>query len=337
MGVPTQLCVNRAILPSKASVAALTNSAEVQAWIAGHAEPPQIVHLTVNDQPHIGGLVPLTIGTGQDWLIGVAAPEDDFLSALQDGNKRNALLGAILMFAALIVSRFLARWIAGTLQMLITESARIRALQLDRSEHTHVQFKEVGDVIRAFEDMKTGLRTFQRYLPIKLVRVLLEEQIEPRLGGDEREVSLYFSDIDGFTTISERLGPRRMAERLGDYLGMLSTTIQERDGTVVQFVGDEVMAMWGAPLPVAGHSDRACETALTVQDRILGLWEIDEAHPLLVTRIGLHTATVVVGHFGARDRMYYGAIGDGVNLASRLESANKQYGTNRVTSMGQPG
>ena len=90
--------------------------------------------------------------------------------------------------------------------------------------------------------------------------------------------------------------------------------------------------MWGAPLPVPGHADRACETALTVQDRIPKLWEIDETHPLLLTRIGLHTATVVVGHFGARDRMYYGAIGDGVNLASRLESANKQYGTNILVS-----
>ena len=123
-----------------------------------------------------------------------------------------------------------------------------------------------------------------------------------------------------------------MAERLGDYLGMLSTTIQERDGTVVQFVGDEVMAMWGAPLPVPSHADQACATALTVQERIPELWEIDETHPLLLTRIGLHTATVVVGHFGARDRMYYGAIGDGVNLASRLESANKQYGTTILVS-----
>ncbi len=314
------------------SIAALTAAPSVQSFIAGSDAPSQTVRFSVAEAPHIGGLVPLSISAEREWLIGVAAPESDFLGALHDANRRNAIIGAILMLAALILSRILARWIANTLQVLVTESARVRALQLDRGDRAGARFQEVADVIDAFEDMKTGLRAFQRYLPIKLVRVLLEEQIEPRLGGVDRQISLYFSDIGGFTTISERLGPRQMAERLGDYLGMLSTTIQESDGTVVQFVGDEVMAMWGAPLPVPDHADRVCEAALTVQERIPDLWEIDETHPMMHTRIGLHTATVVVGHFGARDRMYYGAIGDGVNLASRLESANKQYGTDILVS-----
>jgi adenylate cyclase len=316
------------------SVAALTGSPAAQAFIAGQDAPPQTVRLTVDDAPHIGGLVRLSVSAERDWLIGVAAPESDFLGALHEANRRNATIGAVLMLIALLLSRILARWIATTLQVLVTESARIRSLQLDRGgqKKSGARFQEVVDVIDAFEDMKTGLRAFQRYLPVNLVRVLLEEQIEPRLGGVDRQISLYFSDIGGFTTISERLGPRRMAERLGDYLGMLSTIIQEREGTVVQFVGDEVMAMWGAPLPVDRHADRVCETALTVQERIPGLWTVDETHPLMHTRIGLHTATVVVGHFGARDRMYYGAIGDGVNLASRLESANKQYGTSILVS-----
>lgn len=314
------------------SIAALTGSPSVQSFITSGEAPSRTVRFDVAKAPHIGGLVPLSISAERDWLIGVAAPESDFLGALHDANRRNAIIGAILMLAALILSRILARWISTTLQVLVTESARIRALQLDRSEHTGARFKEVADVMDAFEDMKTGLRTFQRYLPLKLVRVLLEEQIEPRLGGVDRQISLYFSDIGGFTTITERLGPRQMAERLGDYLGMLSTTIQESDGTVVQFVGDEVMAMWGAPLPVPDHADRVCEAALTVQERIPDLWPIDDTHPAMPTRIGLHTATVVVGHFGARDRMYYGAIGDGVNLASRLESANKQYGTSILVS-----
>ncbi|MDG1479316.1 MAG: adenylate/guanylate cyclase domain-containing protein [Myxococcota bacterium] len=330
------LLTDRALIAAAASVtpsiAALAAAPSVQAFVSGSDAPSQTVRFSVDDAPHIGGLIPLSIGSEREWLVGVTAPESDFLGALHDANRRNAIIGAILMLAALILSRILARWIAGTLQVLVIESARVRALQLDRGDRAGARFREVADVIDAFEDMKTGLRAFQRYLPIKLVRVLLEEQIEPRLGGVERQISLYFSDVGGFTTISERLGPLRMAERLGDYLGMLSTTIQESDGTVVQFVGDEVMAMWGAPLPVPDHADRVCEAALTVQERIPDLWEVDESHPLMHTRIGLHTATVVVGHFGARDRMYYGAIGDGVNLASRLESANKQYGTKILVS-----
>ena len=308
------------------AVAALTRSRAVQDWLTGTATP-QTARFPVGESAYISGLVPLSVSEQRDWMICVSAPESDFLGALHAANRRNVLIGGLLMLAALVLSRLLARWIATTLQLLVTESARIRALQLDRSEGSTARFQEVADVIDAFEDMKTGLRSFQRYMPIKLVRVLLEEQIEPELGGVDRQISLYFSDVADFTTISERLGPRKMAERLGDYLGVLSTTIQERDGTVVQFVGDEVMAMWGAPVPVPAHADRACETALCVQEAIGNLWTIDDTHPDMVTRIGLHTATVVVGHFGARDRMYYGAIGDGVNLASRLESANKQYGT----------
>jgi hypothetical protein len=106
-----------------------------------------------------------------------------------------------------------------------------------------------------------------RGVSLGLVRQLLERQAEPRLGGETRELTLWFSDIEGFTPITERLGPMRMAEHLGTYLGSLSELIQQREGTVVQYVGDEIMAFWGAPVEVASHVERACDAALAVQER----------------------------------------------------------------------
>ena len=123
-----------------------------------------------------------------------------------------------------------------------------------------------------------------------------------------------------------------MADRLGAYLAAVSACIQQRDGTVLQYVGDEVMAFWGAPIEVSDHAQRACDAALAVQERLENLWTFDEHNPPMPTRIGLHCARVVVGHFGSEDRMYYGAIGDGVVLASRLEGLNKVYGTRIILS-----
>ena len=144
-------------------------------------------------------------------------------------------------------------------------------------------------------------------------------------SGEDREVTVYFSDIQGFTTLNEMVSPTEMSGLLGDYLGTLSHAIQDAEGTVVQYIGDAIMALWGAPLDVPEHPVQACRAALRCRDLASGLRE--GAEPVLRTRIGLHTAVVAVGHFGAPDRMYYGAIGDGVNLAARLEGLNKQYGT----------
>ncbi len=275
----------------------------------------------------LGWLQTIEVEPDKTWLVAVVAPEDDFLGDVKRLNTRNVMMAVIFSVGALIVSLLLARWISNSLQKLVIESERIRALEFDDPVDLSSPFKEVFDVLDAFDGMKTGLRSFQKYMPVDLVRILLERHEEPELQSELQRVTVYFSDIAGFTTVSEQVGPEDMAWRLGHYLGSQSKVIRSRQGTVVQYVGDAIMAFWNAPLPVDGHPTQATLAALECQEVVAHLWEDETDAPSFPTRMGVHTTEVAVGHFGSPDRLYYGAVGDGVNIAARLESANKQYGT----------
>jgi adenylate cyclase len=137
-----------------------------------------------------------------------------------------------------------------------------------------------------------------------------------------------FTDIEGFTSLSERLAPNDLARALGLYLDAMTRAVQKTGGTIDKFIGDAVMAIWNAPSPVENHAKKACEAALACVEATRALYQSKEwrGQPALFTRFGLHEDDVLVGHFGAPARMSYTALGDGVNLAARLEGLCKQYG-----------
>ena len=332
VGADEKLSLRSAADSATPEIAALARTAELSAWLEGGAIPDGSLRFDFGGEPYLAAVVPIGLDPERDWVICVAAPASDFMAQVRQADIRNSQVGALLTLFALLVSLVVSRWIGKALEDLVRESGRIRDLRFDAASTIRPPFRELAEVVDAFERMKVGLRSFQLYLPIKLVRQLLERQAEPKLGGETREVTIYFSDIAGFTPITESLGPMLMAERLGEYLASVSACIQDREGTVVQYVGDEVMAFWGAPLEVPKHVERACDAALAVQERLDALWDFDAEHPEMPTRVGLHTERVAVGHFGSSDRMYYGAIGDGVVLASRLEGINKLYGTRILVS-----
>ncbi len=182
--------------------------------------------------------------------------------------------------------------------------------------------------------MKASLRSFSRYVPAGIVRTLLARGEEARLGGEMRSITIQFSDVAKFTELSERLTPSQVVEDLAAYLECMSDTIGEHGGTVDKFIGDGVMAIWNAPNEVANHATMACLSALRAQERLRAMRSRREAagRAPLSARIGLHTGEAIVGNFGTADRFAYTAIGDSVNLASRLEQVNKQYGTEIIAS-----
>jgi adenylate cyclase len=137
-----------------------------------------------------------------------------------------------------------------------------------------------------------------------------------------------FSDIEGFTSLSERLTPDALAQALGRYLEAMTGGVRSTQGTVDKFIGDSVMAFWNAPTRLSDHARRACYAALACMRATRELYASQAWRelPPLHTRFGLHTSRVMVGHFGAPERLSYTALGDGVNLASRLEGLCKQYG-----------
>ncbi len=170
---------------------------------------------------------------------------------------------------------------------------------------------------------------FGHYLNPAVVNILVNEPEKAKLGGDRRELTIFFSDIASFTTISEHYhkNPEGLVELLNEYLDEMTSIVLKYDGTLDKYEGDALMAFWGAPLPQKDHALRTCYAALDMQKRLAELrpkWK-KEGKPELAARCGVNTGIVIVGNMGGKDRFDYTVIGDSVNLASRLEGANKQY------------
>jgi adenylate cyclase len=145
------------------------------------------------------------------------------------------------------------------------------------------------------------------------------------LGGREVEATVIFTDIAGFSKISERITPQELTKMLNQYFELLATVIMKEGGMVNKFIGDAVMAIWGAPLENPQHAVQACRAALQMYRAMIVMDPVK-------CRIGINTGRMVAGNMGSRERFEYTVIGDAVNLASRLEGANKTYGTDTMIS-----
>jgi adenylate cyclase len=177
-------------------------------------------------------------------------------------------------------------------------------------------------------------RAWSFYVSPAVVNQMIEHPDQLVLGGQKREVTLMFTDLAGFTSISEKLTPEQVSHLLNRHLTEMTRIVIAHGGTVDKFIGDAVMAFWGAPLDDPDQAKNACEAARDMQKKMQSLrTELQaEGLPEVFMRIGLHTGPAVVGNMGSEERFDYTAIGDTVNLASRLEGANKAYGTDILLS-----
>ena len=177
-------------------------------------------------------------------------------------------------------------------------------------------------------------KTFQMYLSPEFVNILLKRPDLLSLGGEEKELTVLFSDLEGFTSLSEIMPPSDLVSLLNEYLDGMTQIIFDHGGTLDKYEGDAVMAFWGAPLEDNEHAPKAVTAALEMSrfSDSLSLKFQGQGRPAIKTRFGLNTGRVIVGNIGSQKRFDYTIIGDEVNLASRLEGANKQYGTNLLIS-----
>jgi len=269
----------------------------------------------------------------QDWRLWIVVPEDNYSSQLR--SARNGLLGvsASAMMLILFGGAAALRAVRRALGQIVNESVRMHRFLFGPTPAVS-PFRDVRETLSALEQAKTALRAMGKYVPIDLVRELFGTNREPRLGGVIQDVSLMFTDIQDFTAIAERLSPDELAQALGRYFEAMTLAIQGTNGIVDKYIGDAVMAIWNAPKECAAHPVKACHAALACLEATQELYASTawEGRPTLHTRFGLHRDEVMVGHFGAQSRMNFTAIGDGVNIASRLEGLNKQYGTTIIAS-----
>ena len=188
------------------------------------------------------------------------------------------------------------------------------------------RIRELDDQASSFNAMLRGLQWFETYVPKRLVERLIKRGAAGHIDSTEREVTVLFTDIAGFTAASEKMSPRETEEFLNRHFALLSTCIEVEDGTIDKFIGDALMAFWGAPDDQPDHATRACRAAKAIKTAI----EEDNDRrrrtglPAVRLRIGIHTDHVVVGNIGAPGRMNYTIVGDGVNTGQRLEGLGKE-------------
>jgi class 3 adenylate cyclase len=252
---------------------------------------------------------------------------DVFLTRL--ARLRRVVLGASLAggAAALVLGLLLARHVTGPVAALTRGVARVAAGDLSESLPVR-SADEVGQLTRAFNAMLEGLRqrdfirdTFGRYVSPEVVQTLLESPEGLKLGGEKREVTVLMSDLRGYTRFVEQGEPAVVVEVLNAYLGRMTEIIVEHGGTINEFVGDGIVAFFGAPLRADDHAERAAACALAMQGALAELNPelAARGRPRLEMGIGLNTGDAIVGNVGSEKRAKYTAVGTAINLAARVE------------------
>lgn len=278
---------------------------------------------------YLAAFAPLGDDDLPPWNVGIIVPQSDFIGDFSQAYNITAAVSVLALVVVILIALYISRLITTPIRNLTVEADRIRNLELDHDIQTKSPFVELQNMGEAFERMKSGIRSFSKYIPSDVVSYLIKSGQDAVLGGRTQDVTIFFSDIAGFTGISEKLSPDELVSHLGTYLSSFSSVIARTGGTVDKYIGDAVMAFWNAPLPVPRHASAACRAALACRNRLRQLreeWK-KQGLPPLYARIGLHTGRVVVGNMGSEERLNYTVLGDPVNLASRLEGLNKQYGT----------
>jgi adenylate cyclase len=250
------------------------------------------------------------------------------------------LIGGLILLVAMGLSFLLAGGVTRPVRALASAAKQIGEGELETKVdiRTGDELEQLGS---AFNEMAEGLKerefiksTFERYVSKAVASEIIQNPDMVRLGGLKKELTVMFSDIGGFTSLSETLPPEEMVRHLNEYFEGMSSAILEYDGTINQFQGDAIVAFWGAPVQQENHALLACLAALRCRDFLKTLQEkwMAQGIPARTFRFGINTGEMVVGNIGSSSRFEYTVIGDEVNLASRLEGANKIYGTQILIS-----
>ncbi len=262
------------------------------------------------------------------WEVLTLAPVSDFLVGLNEINKRLIAYGGLACLVLAFLTYVLSRKISRPIEIL-TEDIR-DLLDFNPSRRViHSNILEINILSNAVNKLRNTLKAFTTYVPQDLVNDLLRSGNDIELGGESRYLTILFTDLQGFSSISEVTPSRELMKLISAYLALVTQTVKEETGTVDKFIGDSVMAFWGAPLLDQNHAFHACVAAVKSQRRMVGLNEqlVKEGLSPLTVRIGIHSDAVLVGNIGSPTRMSYTVMGDGVNIAARLEGINKEFST----------
>jgi class 3 adenylate cyclase/ABC-type nitrate/sulfonate/bicarbonate transport system substrate-binding protein len=268
-------------------------------------------------------------GFGQPWQVITLTPIDDFVGTLKATNRLMMVVIIALTMIELFFIYFASSRLSRPVENVSRQLQEIEGLHFDTPAARPSNIREIARLESAASLLRTSLKSFSSFVPLDVVRQLIKSGIPLTLGVEPRFLTVFFSDLENFSSHSETLAPADLLIQISTYLEEVSAAIAQEGGTVDKFIGDGVMAFWNAPVQRPDHIIRACAGALRAarrMERVNDAWET-EGRPRIRIRIGLNCAKVLVGNVGSSARLSYTALGDGVNVAARLEGINKVFGT----------
>ena len=257
------------------------------------------------------------------WFVGLHVP----LSAIAPQLGRLELVSIAVLAAvvtALVAALLLSRALTGPIKRLAASAGRLGQLELDPDDEPRRSlFREVNAVFDALALARANLAAFGRYVPKALVHKLLLHGDAERVSGTLTEVTVLFTDIVGFTAMSEEMSASQIEQLLNDHFSLLNGCVEAFDGTTDKYIGDSLMAFWGAPDDQDDHALRACRAAAAIASAVQADNDRRDAggRRRIHLRIGIHSGPVIAGDIGSPERVNYTVVGDTVNIAERLEQA----------------
>jgi adenylate cyclase len=312
-----------------------TGDIVLDAFSAADGTADAMQMLTVGNQRFVTLSAPL----GADFLLSghrvvVAAPLRELTAEARRSTLQGLAVAAVVVVAGLLIALAVARLITRSLYRLTEGAERLQNLDFVTPIDVRSRIREISALERTMNRARDAINTFALYVPKEFVRSGLAAGHFTGRGAQRQEVTALFTDIYDFTTISEAHAPEQVVAMLSDYFDILDDVVRENGGSIIQFLGDSIFAMWNAPVPDPDHAAHACRAALAAKERLVRFNADQRARglPELRTRFGIHSGQAVVGSVGARERLQYTAMGDTINVASRLEGMNKDHGTTILAS-----
>jgi len=268
-------------------------------------------------------------GFGQPWQVITLTPIDDFVGTLKSANRLMMAVIIALTMVELFFIYFASSRLSRPVENVSRQLQDIESLNFDAPVRPPSHIDEIAKLESAASLLRTSLKSFSSFVPLDVVRQLIKSGVPLTPGVEPRLLTVFFSDLENFSSHAETLAPDDLLVQISTYLEEVSSAIAAEGGTVDKFIGDGVMAFWNAPVERPDHVLRGCTAALRAarrMERVNDVWQA-EGRPRIRLRIGLNCANVLVGNVGSSTRLNYTALGDGVNVAARLEGINKLFGT----------
>ncbi len=312
-----------------------SNDKIVQTMLKSPLNNGQMSYEDRNDIEHIGSFYKIELGS-----VGVisTAERDRILKAVYQIRLRNYYITGIILLVSVLIIYIFAKTLSTPVRRLVEAAREIEQgnFLLNIKVTTH---DEIGKLTESFTEMGRGLDerdrmkdAFGKFVNQEVANMALKGQL--RLGGERKEAAVFFSDIRSFTAISEKLTPEEVVEFLNEYMTAMVECVEATHGVVDKFIGDAVMAVWGAPVSHGNDTENAINSALMMRSALekFNRGQGGDKKPIIKIGCGINTGSLVSGQIGSENRMEYTVIGDAVNLASRIEGLTKPFGADILVS-----